>query len=314
MDSKKLKSITKLISGLILFAAVGFALYLLIKGNTLAQLSKVRFNPNYLLLSFIIAYAGTLFGAIPAWRQILMKNGVHQPIQKDVCIYCYSTLGSVLPGRIWTVASRATFYQQLNGSGLTVTLASILENVVVGIAAFIMYTVITIIQPQISLWADHPWIGYCIAVGSMILIHPKIFQRIISFLLKLVRPGKTLPVGNYQVGDLLRWILFEAVVTFLGGISIFVLLESVLPVSFQLLIPILAAWAAGVSIGTLFFWLPGSLVLRDGAMVIILSSYLTPTTAILFVVIMRIWVILSVLLLAGLVWLLLDRNKQKATL
>lgn len=309
MDTNKSKPITKLISALILLAAVGFAVFYLLRNNTLAQLSNVHFNLIYLLSSFIIAYAGTLLGAIPIWRQILDKNGVHQTIQKDIRIYCYSTLGSVLPGRIWTVASRVTLYQQLDGSGLNVTAASLLENVIVGIAAFILYVMITIIQPDISLWAAQPWIGYIIVSGSLILIHPRIFQHILSFLLKMVRPGKTLPVGSYQIGDLLRWLFFEAIVTLLGGISIFMLLGSILPVSMQLLIPIIAAWAAGVSVGTLFFWLPGSMVLRDGAMVIILSPFISPASAILFVVMMRIWIIVSVLLLAGLVWLFLGRKR-----
>jgi hypothetical protein len=314
MKAINYKTVSKIISAIILVAAVSYALFVIFRASSLIELSKVHFKPVYLLLSFLIAYAGTLLGAIPTWRQILAKNGVHQNLRKDISIYCYSVLGSILPGSIWNIAGRATLYQQLNDNGLTATLASILEAIIVGIAAFIIYTGSTIFDPRLSLWADRPWIGVCIVLASMFLVHPKIFQRMLSIFLRWVRPGKAFTIGSYQVSDLLRWLLYEVIVTIVGGIAIFMLLESILPVSTGLLIPVISAWAASVAVGTLFIWLPGSPVLRDGAMAIILAPFISTANAILFVIILRIWIIVSLLLLAGLVWLLLDRktgNKSK---
>jgi hypothetical protein len=308
MNPIQSKSVSKLISVIILVAAIGIALFLLTKDNTLTQLSMIHFSPIFLLLSFIIAYAGNLLGAIPVWRQILKKNGVQQTIRQDICIYCYSSLGSLIPGQIWTIAGRAALYQQLNVSGFIVTASGILEFFVVGIASFIVYSGIAFLKPHISIWAARPWIGLFIILGSMVLIHPRILQHLISMSRKWIKPERELLVGNYRVIDLVRWLLYEMIVIIIGGISIFLLLKSILPVSIELLIPVIATWAAGVAVGTLFFWLPGSPVLRDGTMAIILAMFISPASAILFVGLVRIWLIISLLLLAGMVWLLLDRK------
>ncbi len=302
------KTISRAASVLIIAGAVAYALFVIIRGRSYVEISKVHFQPVYLIISFLIAYSGTLFGAIPVWRQILAKIGVHQSLQTDICIYTYSALGSILPGSIWTIAGRATLYHQSDQKGLTATLASILEVIIVGIAGFILYTITTIIDPRLGLWASHPWIGIVIILASLTLIHPKVFRPLTLFFLRKIKKEEAAPVGNYRIRDLSLWVAFEIAVTIVGGVSIFALLKSILPVSWDLLIPVISAWAASVTVGTVFLWLPGSPVLRDGAMAIILSVFISPANAILFVVILRVWIIVSIMLLAALIWLLLDRS------
>ncbi len=91
-----------------------------------------------------------------------------------------------------------------------------------------------------------------------------------------------------------------------GGCALFVLLSSVTFVPVSVLGQLIAAWAAAVAVGNLFFWLPATFLLRDGALVVAVSGSVTLPIAVLFAVLTRVWMIASTLLLAGLIWIIFD--------
>lgn len=307
MKQTRTRSIFKLFSiGLVLFAA-GFAVLFIIREDFLGQLANIRFEVLPLLKSFIISYIGVILLAVPAWRSILAAHGVSLPFTDDVRIYCYSALGSTLPGRIWTLVGRTAFYKQCNVNGVTVAVAGIVEMVVIGVSAMVLYVGITMLNPKISLWKT-PIFGIVFSLLALVLIHPKIFQRFVNWLLKTVNLEFASVRMQFDVSNLLRWVLIELVVIIIGGSAVFSLLRSLFPVSSQLYIPIVASWAASVAAGTLFFWMPGTPLIRDGVMALALTPYLSPTNTIMFVVLVRIWIIISLFLLAGLIWFLLEKK------
>ena len=299
----QITQLNKLFSRLIILVAIGFAVYLLLQDNALSELTKLRINIYSLLGSFLISYFGIFIGAIPAWRKIIQQQGIRQTYWNDAKIYCYSALGTVLPGRIWTIAGRASFYQQHGFSSIVVTISSILENTIIGIAAFLIYIIATIIQPQIGIWAEYPIIGILIILACLPLIHPAVFQRMMNSILRRMKK-ETPPENRYTSSQLIQWFTIEVVVTIVGGISIYALLDSIRPTTTEFLLPIIAAWAAGVAVGNLFFWLPGTPIFRDGAMFVALTPYTSSTQALIFVAYVRIWAIVSLLSLAGLVYLI----------
>jgi len=110
-------------------------------------------------------------------------------------------------------------------------------------------------------------------------------------------------------GDTLDALVFVGEPTFPGCR----IRARVVGVSDIVAIQVITAWAAASAAGNLFFWLPGTFVLRDGALILALSSSLPVSVAVLFAILARVWTIGSLLALAGLVWLVLDlpyRNRR----
>jgi len=306
----------RIISLSLFFLLIVFISYLLWRDGRKLLAYHLHFKPALLGLSFIVECSSLLI-AVPVWRNVLGTYGVHQPLREHIKIYSYSSLALILPGGIWSIVSRTALYQRLGSSKLAVTTASLLETLLVGVAAAGVYSFTTILDPRISLWKN-AGIGVLFFILILSFLHPKIFNRLLNWALRRAHRDEVLPQVGFGLKHIVVWIGLEAVVLWIASLSIFALLASVMDVDSSMLISMLAAWAAGVAASSLLFWLPGTPVLRDGTMVIALIPSLTMPMALVFVLLVRVWSMLSLLLAAGLVWLFFDlpfhRKKVRAPL
>ena len=307
----KLLSPSRLVSLLIVLLAVGVAIAALGREGSQLLAQSIHLNPALVGLSFLVECSGLLV-AIPAWRLILARHGIHQDWRTDAKIYNYSAVALVLPGGFWPIVSRTAFYQRLGESGMQVAIASLVETIVLGVASIVVYAISSFLRPDLSLW-NRPEIGLALTLLALMLVYPPVFNRLVHWgLKKSGRGDSNLEIG-FGIKDLWLWIGMEITVLLIGGLAVFTLLASLTPVSYTHIIPMIAAWAAASAAGTLFFWMPGTPILRDGAMVLVLSAMLNLPVALIFVVLVRLWSLLSLLVVAGLVWLFLDwpqRRKQ----
>jgi hypothetical protein len=294
----------RLVAPGVMVVATVTALYsVLTQGDHLLQ-SKIRLDPALVLLSFAAECIG-LFIAVPLWRRILAQYEIHQRWQDDLRLYCYSALGSVLPGSIWTIAGRSVLYQRLGCSGARVAVAGVIEALLIGVAAVAVYGILLIGHPGMGFW-ERPELGVGVLVVALVLLHPAVFGRISKRVLaRMDRVDRSI-IPQLRVADVLLWVLLEAVVVVMGGTALFILLLSVADVGADAWAPVVAAWAAGVVAGNLFFWLPGTAIVRDGMLVLAVRTSLSLPTAVLFIVLARVWSIVSLLVVAFVIWLLFD--------
>lgn len=284
--------------------AVGFIIYFLVRDGQALLKHPIRFNPLLLGLSFLVECSGLLI-AIPVWRWVLASYGIHRPLRDDIRIYTYSSLALVLPGGIWSIVSRSAFYQKHGERSALAATASIVEILVIGVAAVGVYFVTTIFQPNLSLW-QNPLVGLFSLGIILSILHPRIFNRFVNWALRRANRSEVFPEAGFGFTQTILWVILEMVVLVIGGIAVFVLLASITPVTTEDLITVIAAWSAGNAASSLLFWLPGTPVLRDGAMVLSLTPNLTLPVSVVFVLLIRLWSWASLLLLAGLVWITLD--------
>jgi hypothetical protein len=106
--------------------------------------------------------------------------------------------------------------------------------------------------------------------------------------------------------DTLKWLLMETLVFALGGAGLFFMYASLSNAPYSLAATTIQAWTGSSVASNLLFWLPGSLVFRDGVLITIMAQRLATSTAILFAIFVRFWTTLSLILQAALTWLLLD--------
>jgi hypothetical protein len=288
-----------------MLTAVGVALFYAWKQSHQLLQQGIRLSLPLVFLSFAVECAG-LFIAVPVWRRVLSGYGIHHPWRDDLRLYCYGALGAVLPGSIWTIAGRSVLYQRLGDSGVRVAAAGVIEALLIGVAATGVYGATLIIRPETSLW-QQPELGIVFVVLALVLLHPRVFNRIGTEI--LAHTGQVhadVPIPIFCTRDLLTWIILEGIMVVIGGTALFILLLSLTTVGADVWVPVVAAWAAASIAGNLFFWFPGTAILRDGALVLAVAPSLTLPTAILFALLAHAWSIISLLVVAGLVWLVLD--------
>jgi hypothetical protein len=294
----------KIASAVMFLAMVGYIIFILVRDGGKLLEQQIHFKPAFLVLSFIIECSGLLI-AIPVWRNILSSYGVRQSPHDDVRIYCYSALALVLPGGIWSIVSRSALYQRLGERSVSVATASLVETLVSGVASAGLYFLTTTLHPEISLWKN-PGVGVIFFVLILLLLRPNIFNRMVNWALKRANRKEFYPEVGFGFWKTATWVGLEVFVLVIGGLAVFTLLASMTNVSDSMLIPVIATWAAGSAAGSFFFWLPGTPVLRDGAMILILTPGLSLPVAVASVLLIRLWSLASLLLLAGLVWVIFD--------
>ncbi|RMF41364.1 MAG: hypothetical protein D6755_12665 [Anaerolineae bacterium] len=276
------------------------AAYVAARDDTRTYLHNLHLRWGALLLSFCIAAAGLLL-AVWVWQQMLSAlGGSKHTFGEHVRVYCYSALGDLLPGGVWKIVSRSTLYDS-RGDNLTIAAtASLTETLVVGTASMGLYALGTLLSPRLDILAKPLW-GILATLITLMLIHPRVLGTLVMYLQR--RQGKDTAKVQYTLPNLLAWMVLEMGVVAIGGGALFTLLNSLTSASLELLLPLITAWAAASAAGNLFFWMPGSPILRDGALLLILTNHIPTSIALGFVVLVRLWSLGSLLLLAGIAWI-----------
>jgi len=289
------------------FVLTVFAVILIKDGRRLLAYS-FRLDPLLVLLAFVIECSGLAL-AVPVWHQILGRFGSRLGYRDDLRIYCYSLLAGLLPGGIWPMASRAALYDRLGLAGTRVAVASVVESVLMSLAGLIVYGLSGTATLAESFW-QRPIIALAIAALAAVWIQPPVFNRVVGWLFHRSRQTDE-GLISLRYADLALWLVLEAVVVVIGGAAVYVLLCSFTTVSPGLFFTVVNAWALSVAAGSLFFWMPGTLVIRDGAMTFILAGSLPVSVAVLFVLIVRVLNSASILIVAALAWFLLGRSSPR---
>ncbi len=292
----------KILNLLIIVAAVVVAAIIIFRDSGTIDWTKLRFRPIYLILGYLVATSGLLI-SIPVWRSILRVFGVNAHLREDILFYNLGLLGYALPGGIWSIASRVSLYSAQTYSATAVIVAGVLEALITGVAGLILYAVTAISWKNIDL-VQNPFLAVGIAVLSLIILHPKVFSRISSVILKKSKHADFQNIMSYKFIHLLFWIIGEAFVITLGSTGLFLLLESFTQVDLSAWAAVLSAWSAANAVSALLFWVPGTPILRDGAMALALTTTIPLASAIIFVVVQRVWTLVSLLLNAIVVWLI----------
>lgn len=286
------------------------ALAVLIRDGQRLLAYSFRLDPLLVALSFVVECSGLPL-AISVWQGVLARFGGHLSYREDLRIYCYSMLGIALPGGFWSLVSRSVLYERQGIAGIRVAVASAVESVLIGLAGLVVYGLTAIWVPSENVW-QHPGIALAIAALAFVLVQPPIFNRIVGWLLRRSRPDEKSPISLRYV-DLGRWLVLEGILIVIGGGAVYVLLRGFTTAPFGLFIAVVNAWAVAAAVGNLFFWIPATSIIRDGAMILILMQVLPASVAILFVLLVRVWTIASIVIVAVLVWLFLRRNHLQPT-
>ena len=283
---------------------VAAALVMLARQGSSLRLQSIHLNLLLVILAALLACASQLACAL-IWHRILGAFGVHRSLQEDIRIYYYSALGAAIPGSIWGLVSRSVLYSRMGVSAVRVAAATVLEALVIGVAGMAVYAVTVVVRPSISIWRL-PILGYGAGVVALVLINPRVLNRLHRWVLKKTGQPAEADFPTIQVGQLALWLTLEALIVAVGGLTLFMLLNGFAPAPRSALLPMVVGWSAAVATGNLFLFIPGTFVLRDGALVLALAPTLTLAPALLFAALSRVWSIAALLLGAAIVAVVID--------
>lgn len=299
----------KTISWLLLIGYMIFSFIYIIKIwnniDTREYLLDYKISSIYTLLTFVVQSIGFFF-SVYIWQNILRSYNLNTKYFQDFKRCTYSLLSIMLPGKVFYHLGRMTLYHNDGFDGRVVGIAGISEVLFIGIGSLSLYTICYLIFPGTNL-ITNVWLLIILALLSMVPLIPSIFNKIVLWINQKVTKSKQEKAENYSFIKGALWMIGEILVLLMGGVSLYFFISAFYKLDINDFTVVISVWAAASASSSFLFWLPGSFLVKDGAMLIVLQKII-PNAQLAFSIIVfhRIWIMLSNLILSLFVWLLFD--------
>ena len=132
---------------------------------------------------FYFAYKITLASL---WHYITKLNGCAIKYEKAVTSYLYSILGKYIPGKVFMLAARLTYYKEEDAPLAKVTVCFFIENVCTLLGAAMLFIVSLLFFPN-ELLENYKWLTVALIVIFFVCIHPKIINFFLGLIGKLFK-------------------------------------------------------------------------------------------------------------------------------
>jgi uncharacterized membrane protein YbhN (UPF0104 family) len=249
------------------------------------------FTYSYLVLSFPVLFV-FFFLRVYAWQAILKKMQIALPLRTCLRISFLSMMGKYLPGKVWTVLGKIYLSDKEGvpkAEAFTSVVIEIVLEIVASIFFFFLYLFSLMEQPLLS-----PKVLYLlglILVGGLVFLHPRVFYTVLNTLLRTFNK-ETIPEA-IKYRDIIQIFLFYIGIVLVQGVAFYLFVHALLYIPFQNLVGLTACFAVAGALGTLSFFAPSGLGVREGVLALLLSTYVISPVAVLISLLARIWVTLT---------------------
>jgi uncharacterized membrane protein YbhN (UPF0104 family) len=127
-----------------------------------------------------------------------------------------------------------------------------------------------------------------------------VFYTVLNTFLRTLKK-ETIPEA-IKYRNIIQIFLLYIVIVLVQGIAFYLLVNALLYVPLQNLIGLTACFAVAGALGTLSFFAPSGLGVREGILALLLSTYIISPVAVLISLLARIWVTLAEVTCALCVW------------
>lgn len=261
---------------------------------------RFAFNYYYLALSFGVLFV-FFFLRVYCWRIILKRMNVSLSLRKSIKVSFLSMMGRYLPGKVWMVVGKV-YLSGREGVPRAEAFASAVIEIVLEIAAsifFFFFFLLSVLERPLLSTAMIYLLGM-ILVAGMVLLHPRLFYRVINFLLKRLK-GETIEKGIAYRDILLLFVLYTGIVL-IQGTAFYLFVSALCPVPLASLLELTASLSVAGALGTLSFFAPSGLGVREGVLALLLSNSVVAPIAVLISLLARIWVTAGEIVCALAAW------------
>ena len=302
LEKNKLR---RIVSVLLFTSAVIFSGVILVREGTKIPWQDFHLNIGLVILSLVVSTIGYI-PAFVSWQNILHVYRIQSLTMDDFRNFVYAMLGSMLPGGVWQLVGRSMLYSKQEGGSVKIAAASGLEIIIIGAGAWLVYLVGLYFYPEMNFIQLGPLFQILFLVPIVIVLEPHVLERLNSFVLKKVQPKLQVQAIRFSLMNIIFILAMEVLTVLIGGLAVFIFLNSVVEIPIQNIIPIIAAYSFSIAFANLLFWFPGKMIVKDSALAIALTQFTPLGMSLVFVILVRLWSIFTILVPAGLVWLIFD--------
>ncbi len=230
------------------------------------------------------------------WHYITKINGCSIRYEKAVTSYLYSILGKYIPGKVFMLAARLTYYKEEEAPLSKVTVCFFIENVCTLLGAAMLFIVSLFFFPN-ELLENYKWLTLLLIAAFFVCIHPKIINFVLRLIGKIFKKNLEIPMKYSQ--------MLKVVLLFIGnwlivGFGFFILTKSIYPaVEWSQMLYCAGIWGVSAIMGILAIFAPSGLGVREGIIVAGLMLIMPQSDAMVISVVSRLWQTIPELLLVA---------------
>ncbi|MBN2002116.1 MAG: hypothetical protein JXA21_02065 [Anaerolineae bacterium] len=260
-------------------------------------------NANFLPWVLLIHALGLGLAGV-GWAVTIRQVSVNAPFWRSVSVYLLSNVGRNIPGSIWYIAGRVYLHRQTDISGKSTVIASSIELIFIGVASILSAILWLLIDP-VDTFIPKLWLWLFLGMG-LLFVSPPLFNPLINRLIRIKDPQGSCRV-NFSYGIVGLLLLIYVLVIAIGGLMLFLIINSLYTLSWQFFPAVSAIWGVSAFVTTVTFWIPGRMALRDGALLLGLSELMPLPIAVVITIVWHGGVVVSELFWA-LIAMLLGRR------
>jgi len=250
--------------------------------------------------SFMLFTVALIITAL-LWADIMRVLGSSLPTQLHVRYYFISHIAKRLPGTVWYIASRGLLYKQHNESLQRVTVGTGLEFVMIFLAGVFVSTTAALFS--LVHLSHNIILGLTgLTVVGLMAVHP----RCIKWLMQRIN---ITVLTDWGYIDLLRWLIGYVLLYVLGGTVFFLIGNAIINIEYQHVAYVIGSWSLVGTLSVLVFFLPSNLGFMEVGLSLLLSTIISPSLAVLIVVIARLLTILYEIISVTAIVLLLKEQR-----
>ena len=279
--------------------------YFLMKG-VIANWDQVKdfdwkFDYPLLIISFLLQIVALLW-LVQIWRWILGHTGSRVSYAGLFRVWFFANLGRYLPGKVWQFLGMVYMLEKRGvpprNTFSTVVLAQTC-SVMSGLLIAFAFLGVNLYSQFLS---GKPGLMAVIAIFFLAVIalacYPRLLQKAINLGLGILKREKI--ILDINTKDVIIYLLCYSVSWLLFGLAFLVFIKAMTQASFAMYPSLTGAFAFSVNIGFLVLFVPGGIGVREGFLVLLLSSlfpaFFPVPVATLISLLARLWVTVAELL------------------
>lgn len=257
------------------------------------KIMQVNIGIFIISMLFYFVYKVTL---ATLFHYITKINDCSIRYDKALCAYLFSILGKYIPGKVFMLAARLTYYKEEEAPLSKVTVCFFIENVCTLLGAAMLFIVSLFFFPN-ELLENYKWLTILLIVVFFICIHPKIINAVLKLIGKIFKKDLSIPMKYSQ--------MLKVVLLFIGnwlivGMGFFILTKSIYPaVEWSQMLFCAGIYGISAIIGILAIFAPSGLGVREGIILAGLMLIMPESDAMVVSVVSRLWATVAELILVA---------------
>lgn len=234
----------------------------------------------------VLLYFAYKISLAALFHYITKINGCAISFRKALSAYLFSILGKYIPGKVFMLAARLTYYKEEGAPLSKVTVCFFIENVCTLLGAAMLFILSLFFFPN-DLLDNYKWLTAILTAAFFVIIHPKLINGILKIIGKIFKKELEIPMKYTQI--------LKAVLMFIGnwlivGSGFFMLVRSVNPaVGWNEMLFCAGIFGISAIMGILAVFAPSGFGVREGIILAGLMLIMPESDAAVISVISRLW-------------------------